>query len=205
MRQLIPLFALLTLAAPLDASPLVDSATAASPSRIPRVRAGDSRSAVLLTKGLERSSTLRALVQQLEQRDVIVYIEMQPALKSRFAGMLTWIVATPTHRYVRVSINPTLTTDLGISTLGHELQHALEVANAPQVRCANSLEKYYAAHGDPSRSDRSGWDTEAARLAGEAVRREIATRSAVVADSIQEFDPDDWLIVYRRARGMLPP
>jgi hypothetical protein len=172
----------------------------------PRVRAGDARSAMLLTQGLQRSETLRGLVTQLERRDVIVYVEMQPALKKRLAGTMTWITATPNHRYVRVSINPELNTDMAIATLGHELQHVVEVANAPGVVSDQTLEKFYRVHGDANRAEFNGWDTEAARVAGHEVRRELAAvRSARVADSIQQFDPNDWLVVYRRARGMLPP
>jgi hypothetical protein len=174
--------------------------------RTPRVRASDARTAVLLTQGLQRSETIRALVNRLERRDVIVYIEIQPALKKRLAGTLTWMTSTVSHRYVRISINPELNTEMAISTLGHELQHALEVANAPEVVSDNALEKFYRVHGDSNRAQVNGWDTEAARVAGEDVRRELAaTRSARVADSIQQFDPDGWLVVYRRARSMLPP
>jgi hypothetical protein len=174
--------------------------------RSPRVRAGDARSGVLLTEGLERSETIRTLVTQLQRRDVIVYIEMQPALKKRLAGTLTWVGATPTHRYVRISLSPDLGTEIAIATLGHELQHALEVANAAEIVSDRTLERFYRAHGDSNRAQANGWDTEAARVAGDVVRRELAnSRSARVAETIQQFDPNDWLVVYRRTRGMLPP
>jgi hypothetical protein len=186
-------------AAPNDAA--LDSAARAT-----RVRASDTRTATLLVQGLQRSETIRGLVNHLEQRDVIVYIETQPNLKKRLAGTLTWLTATKAHRYVRISINPDMSTDMAIATLGHELQHALEVAHAPQIVSPETLERYYRAHGDSSSSERSGWDTEAARLVGEGVRRELASlRSTRVADSIQPFDPNDWLVVYRHTRGMLPP
>ena len=205
MRTLLTLVALFVSTANVAfASP--DAPRGADEARTPRVRSGDTRSAALLTKGLERSATIRALVHHLEQRNVIVYIQIQPALKRRLAGTLTWITNTPTHRFVRVSINPELKTEDAIATLGHELQHALEVAQAPEIVSAQTLEKYYARHGEISRTERNGWDTQAARTAGDDVRRELAeTRNARVADSIQQFDPDDWLNVYRRARGMLPP
>ena len=206
MLKLVTFIALLSTAAPMSAVAAPDTPASSRTLLTPRVRASDSRTAVLLTKGLQRSATIRQLVQQLERGDVIVYIEMQPTLKRRLAGMLTWITNTKTHRYVRVSINPELNTEIAISTLGHELQHALEVANAPAIVSAQTLEQYYAAHGDSSSAERNGWDTQAARLAGDEVRRELAgTRGTRVADSIQQLDPDYWLVVYRRARGMLPP
>ena len=192
------------LAHPVGASPTPPVLDPAA--RTARVRAADVRSAQLLVLGLQRSDTIRALVNQLEERDVIVYIEIQPALKRRLAGTLTWLTATAAHRYVRISINPELSTDLAISTLGHELQHAVEVAHAPQIVSNRTLEHFYREHGENSRYERNGWDTEAARVAGDDVRRELADgRPARVVDSIQPFDPDQWRIVYRRARGMLPP
>jgi hypothetical protein len=171
-----------------------------------RVRTTDTRAATLLIQALDRSATVRALVNQLEQRDVIVYIGMQPKLTKRLAGALTWLTATKEHRYVRVSLNPQLHTELAIATLGHELQHALEVANAPEIVCEKTLARYYSHHGDSSAVHGNGWDTAAARDVGADVRRELAGLQARrVNDSIQPFDPDDWLVVYRRARSMLPP
>lgn len=181
--------------------------------RAVRVRSADTRAAALLVEGLERSATMRALVTQIEQRDVIVYVAMQPALRQRLAGTMTWVTATGAHRYVRISINPELSTDLAISTIGHELQHALEVANAPQIVSERTLAAFYRLHGNSSNPRINGWDTEAARVAGIDVRRELASAAgrmgtlptARVTDSIQEFSPDDWFVVYRRARSMLPP
>jgi hypothetical protein len=205
MLKLVTLTAILiTAPGALFAAP---GANADDPSaRSPRVRAGDSRTATILLKGLERSDTIRSLVRQLEQRDVIVYLEMQPYMKRPLAGTMTWITATATHRFVRISINSELSTDAAVATLGHELQHALEVANAREIIDSQTLAAYYAKHGDNNRRHNNGWDTEAARVAGEDVRRELAGLPTTrVAESIQELNPDDWLIVYRRTRGMLPP
>jgi hypothetical protein len=205
LRLLVVTTMLIATTAPIAGAPLAGPERAAE-LHTARVRAADSRSASLLVQGLERSATLRRLVERLELADVIVYVEMQPSLKRAIAGTLTWMTATKTRRYVRISINPELSTDAAIATLGHELQHAFEVAEAPQIIDATTLARYYAAHGEVSRVDAAGWDTVAARLAGNEVRRELAMqRTTRVADSIQQFELEDWLIVYRRARGMLPP
>lgn len=192
--------------------PVVTASPADAPatSRSTRVRSSDARTAALLVQGLQRSATIRRLVEQLEHADVIVYLEMKPALQRRLAGTLTWMTKTKDHRYVRISLNPDMTTDALIATLGHELQHALEVARAPQIVNDDTLARFYELHVDSIRTKATGWDTEAARQAGELVRRELAfaARTASptrVADSIQDLDPDQWLNVYRRARGMLPP
>jgi hypothetical protein len=176
-------------------------------SRNPRVRPYDGRTAQLLLEGLERSATLRAIVDRLEQLDVIVYLQMQPALRKKLSGTLTWLAATQSNRYVRISLNPEIMHDTLISALGHELQHALEVAEAPAVVDPTSLQAYYEKHGLSMAQHDNGWDSLAARLVGDHVRRELAgMRTArVAADSIQGFNPREWHIVYRRARSMLPP
>ena len=172
----------------------------------PRVRPYDGRSASLILEGLERSSTLRAIVDRLEQLDVIVYVEMQPALRKKLAGKMTWLTGTASHRYVRISLCPELSQDTLIATLGHELQHALEVAEAPAIVDAASLQAYYEQHGVSSPGQVNGWDSLAARAIGDEVRRELAgMRGRVVADSTRAFNPEAWDTMYRRSRSLLTP
>jgi hypothetical protein len=166
-----------------------------------RVRPHDNRSGILLLRGIERSPTLRLIVDQLETRDVIVYIVMQPTLKPDIAGHLTWLTSAGGVRYVRISLNPTLANETLVSVLGHELQHALEVALAPAIVDETSLEDYYRHHGIQMRLHTSGWDTFAAREAGELVRREITDMPAVSrAESVARFDPAGWSVAYNRMR-----
>lgn len=172
---------------------------------LPRVRPYGYRAMQLFLQGMERSRTMRALVDRLEQSDVIVYVEMQPAIVGRLAGKMTWVAAAGRFRYVRVSLNPQLQTDLLIATLGHELQHALEVALEPRIVSEPTLEAFYARHGMSMLNETSGWDTEAAREMGDVVRRELGViRSARVAESVQTWDPAEWPIVYRQVRNRLP-
>jgi hypothetical protein len=209
MRIAVTLLTTLVTFAPLAvfASQPSDLDPSSAISRNPRVRPYDSRAAKLLLEGMERSVTLRALADRLEQLDVIVYLEMQPALRKKLAGTLTWMAATPSNRYVRISLNPEITRDALIAALGHELQHAVEVAEAPWVVDPASLQAYYQKHGISTAQHINGWDSLAARVTGDDVRRELAYARTVrvVADSIQPFNPQEWHIVYRRARSMLPP
>jgi hypothetical protein len=60
-----------------------------------------------------------------------------------------------------------------MSVVGHELQHALEVAMNTDVRDDVSFGALYARIGDqPARPDR--YDTAAAREAGRRVRNEMS-------------------------------
>jgi hypothetical protein len=174
---------------------------AANPTGGARVRPYDRRSAALVVEGLHRSERLRLLIDQLEQRHVIVYVQMQPSLKGRLAGSLTWVAGTREFRYVRVSLNPELRGPAAIATLAHELQHALEVANEPSIIDAKSLSVYYRRNGINMSARHAGWDTEAARTVGDEVRQELAHgREGRIVESLRDFNPRDWHIVYRRAR-----
>lgn len=184
----------------LVAALLHPSLTFANAIAVPRIRPVERRSANLLLEGLQRSETVRALVDRLEGKDLIVYVEMQPKLKARLAGALTWVTATPKFRYVRISWNPDISTNAAIATLGHELQHALEIAAQPSIVSDSTLEAYYREHGIDMRSH-NGWDTIAARDRGDDVRRELASvRMPAVIESLQDGDPSEWQVAYRRTR-----
>src|SRR5262245_18512370 len=165
----------------------------------PRVRTYDERSATILLDGIRRSETFRAVIEALEHRDLIVYVQIQPSLKSRLAGMMTWLCATKRFRYVRVGLSPELRGDAAIATLGHELQHALEVANAPSIVDTRSLHAHYQQVGISMRSHNNGWDTEAARQIGDDVRRDLAVTGASAFEAVRDFDPKTWPILYRTA------
>jgi hypothetical protein len=167
----------------------------------PRVRPYDGRSAALFLEGMRRSETFRALVDQIEARDVIVYLQMEPSLDDSLAGMLTWLTATPHFRYVRVSLNPALNTETVIAVLGHELQHALEVATEPSIIDADSLSGFYERTGIRMSTHDNGWDTVAARTKGREVRRDLSgSRVARATELPHPFNALEWHIVYNRAR-----
>lgn len=169
----------------------------------PRIRPYDGRVAAALVDGLRRSPTLRAMVDQIEQGDVIVYLESRASLrKEHLGGLLTWLTATPAFRYVRVSINPELPRNSAIATIGHELQHVLEVVSDPSIIDSTSMEAFYQRNGISMRRSTNGWDSLRARDAGDEVRRDLnGGRSTHVAlDSGGDVDPALWTTVYRTAR-----
>ena len=167
----------------------------------PRVRPDDGRSAAMVLEGMERSATLRALIDALETRDVIIYIQMQPMLKGRLAGSVTWVTAAGRFRYIRLSWSPDLSASAAIATLGHELQHALEIANEPSIVSAETLETFYRSNGISMRAH-NGWDTLAARDRGDIVRKEIASvRGSRGSETLQGYNPESWPAIYTQARG----
>jgi hypothetical protein len=167
MLWLVP--ALLTvLVAPPDASALLSS-----PDR--RVRSIDRRINQLLEIGLERSPTFAQLVRTLNASDVIVYVERSHDLPKTLAGRLVLLPMAGAHRYLRIQIRNDLTAAETIALIGHELQHALEIAGAPAVRDATTMLSLYRRIGHPSAGTQHAFDTDAAQAAGRQVRVELAS------------------------------
>jgi hypothetical protein len=150
------------------------SALAAEPNGGPRLRPQDARIAQVLKEGSARSATFKALVDRIEASNVIVYVALNPILRSSLSGALTWMTRAGEYRYVRASISPDLTINHMIASVAHELQHAVEVIEDESVVDERTLVALYRRIGLPSRAaGPSGWDTEAAQRTGTQVRREL--------------------------------
>ena len=148
----------------------------------PRLRPQDARIKAAITEGMGRSATFKALVDRIESSDVIVYVAMNPTIKSSLSGMLTWMTQAGGFRYVRASISPDQTFDQLIATIGHELQHALEVTEDAAVLDEKSLVALYrriGVHNDAVAP--ALWETAAAQQTGSQVRRELHAMPALVA------------------------
>jgi len=135
----------------------------------------------LLTPGLEgvldagyrNSLTFRALVDALEQSDVVVYVTTGTQAAG-VIGTTQFVARGGATRYLRVTLAREVNGDAAVALLGHELQHALEIANAGSVVDARSVEALYRAEGEcvqvgPVRR----YDTPAARDVERRVLTEI--------------------------------
>ena len=141
----------------------------------PRVRPTDTRIAALLKSGLDRSTLLRKIVDQIDAGNTIVYVGLDPQMKKQgLSGRLTFTGNAGTYRYLRVVINPDLGADQIIAAVAHELHHALEVVASPGVRSEKDLRDLYQRIGRENRTTSgTGWETAAARQVGVDVRREL--------------------------------
>ena len=71
---------------------------------------------------------------RLEHSDVIVYIEEVPRLPGGLEGRMMMLPLSHGQRYVRIQIALRGAPDDSVALLGHELQHATEVAQEIAVR-----------------------------------------------------------------------
>jgi hypothetical protein len=184
MRQLLALVVLCCFA--LTSSAIASGDPASSvPATIdgggPRIRPQNAYIAELLKTGRARSATLRSLAERIEASNVIVYIAVNPLLKSGLSGALNWMTRAGEFRYVRASLSRDLTPDQMIATLAHELQHAAEVAEDATVISEDTLVAMYRRIGLPSRASVPGWETIAAQQIGYQVRRELSAPAITLA------------------------
>ena len=159
------------------------SAIAGPPDGGQKLRPQDDRIALAIKEGSARSTTFKALVDRIEASDVIVYVAINPQIKSTLSGALTWMTRAGDFRYVRASLAPDLPFDQMIASVAHELHHAVEVIEDPTVVDEKSLVELYRRIGLPSRAaGPSGWETLAAQRTGSQVRRElIAVPTTIIA------------------------
>jgi len=142
--------------------------------RMPHVRTPSARIRELIHEGCRRSPTFRSIFETVEQSDLIVYVETTAAAPPGVDAWLQYEGESPVNRFLRIFVKVPTSDEALIVLVGHELQHATEVAAASDVRNQRSLEALYRRAGDWSGA---GWDSAAARWASKIVRDEL--RSAV--------------------------
>jgi hypothetical protein len=143
----------------------------------------------LVAEAVQRSSILTALLRKLEQTDLVVYVtDVMPTRMPGPASYLTFLSRDATARYLLIRIDHWRVSSPRerIALLGHELQHALEVAAAPEVTDPGGLARLYRRIGWEGQRDQ--FETEAAQTMGNRVRREVGKsddrkRGAVIATS----------------------
>jgi hypothetical protein len=149
-----------------------DGGLLSSPDR--RVRSTDRRIVDLLEMGIQRSPTFASLVKALNASDVIVYVERVRELPPMLAGRLVLLPIAGERRYLRIQVRGDLSQVELIALIGHELQHALEIASEPTVRDAPAMLTLYQRIGRPTAGAEHTFDTIAAQDTGRQVRQELA-------------------------------
>jgi hypothetical protein len=156
----------------LSAEPITDG-------RRPHIRTTDQRLIRLVRDGIRDSETFRGLVERLNRSDVVVYLECgrhtAPA-----DGRLTFVTTAGGYRYVHVRVARLPSADVQIALIGHELQHAVEIAEAPDIVDSLSLAREYQRIGfvSPRLTPGVSFDSGAAVEAGQRVLRELSRKQS---------------------------
>ena len=140
------------------------------------IRSSDRALNELLAEGYTRSTTFQRLVDSISMTNTLVYVEAGVCAFGHVnACLLPFMATTDKGRYLRVVITQPLNLakrDRLIALIGHELQHALEVAERPEVIDVTSMIAMYRRIGFPLKG-RAGYETSAARAAGTAIFEEL--------------------------------
>jgi len=99
---------------------------------------------VLVNEGKARSETFRRLVATLDASGVIVYLEPKVTRRALGGYLLHDVGGGGEWRYLRIAVDFQGAPNRVIALLAHELQHAVEVAQVPEARDGESLEKLFS-------------------------------------------------------------
>jgi hypothetical protein len=142
----------------------------------PGIRTTEPYIANLVEIGVKQSPSFRALVEQLDRTDVVVYVR-RVQLAPQHSGQLTFLSAVGGLRYVMVRLAFDRPVREKLATLGHELQHALEIAARADIvdadSLASALEEFGIEQGGYGGIGRS-FETAAAREVGIRIRKEVS-------------------------------
>jgi len=127
----------------------------------------------LLAEARRRSPTIARLLSALDASDLVVYLDVRLMPRCR-TGRLRLVASNGPRRFVKVDVSATARWDEALGWLGHELQHAVEVASAPDVRDDGSLERFYRRIGNPQPAQASTFETEEAIKVRAQVLAELA-------------------------------
>jgi hypothetical protein len=138
------------------------------------VRSSSTQITALLLGGVRDSPTLKRLIEKLETTDGIVYVESGTCRRGADkldACLANDVVAAGAHRYLRVLVNLGKNRVDLTGSIGHELQHAVEVLSDRSVTSTASMLASYQGDG---RNGARSYETTAAVDTGLTVAREIA-------------------------------
>ena len=140
--------------------------------------------AALLTDARRVSPTVARQMADLDRSGVVVYVKVRLVPRCS-TGRLALLGASGDVRYLKIEISATNRRDDAIGWLGHELQHALEVAAAADVRNEAGLERLYRRIGRPQVHHASRFETDAAVTVGEQVLGEVRASRRTLTGSSQ--------------------
>jgi hypothetical protein len=108
------------------------------------VRSAQPQVVSVIRDGLSRSATFASLLTTLNESDVVAYVEALWKMPPGLEGYLNHeVLASGGRRYVRIMVDIQLGHDRLIKIIAHELQHAVEVAQAADVRSDEDVRKLF--------------------------------------------------------------
>jgi hypothetical protein len=141
-----------------------------------RLKLMDRTAYELAREGCRGSATFRGLVRRIEELRGFVYVTSLVKLTATTEGVLLHrIQLTPDgSRCLWIVVKRDRLSFYRVGVLGHELQHALEVLEDPDVRSSDDIERLFRRQRPAN--DGQILETDAALAAGDRVVSELAKR-----------------------------
>jgi hypothetical protein len=137
-----------------------------------RMRTHHRRILGAMIEGQQRSMTFNTIFDRVASSDLIVYLESGRCASIHVLSCLAISSGANGQRYVRITIDTDHTRGLIIQQIAHELQHAAEIATAPEVVDAPGLRSLYRQIGRAVAGPDT-FETTAAALVAAAVSAEM--------------------------------
>jgi hypothetical protein len=118
------------------------------------------------------SPLVRDLVRQLEGSNLVVHIESTRSLPFGVAGTMRFVASRGGYRYVRIQLATDNRPDARAAVLGHELQHACELA-ASDAYDQDAVKRLFKAAGHNPGPSEDVFETRAAILVERQVKTEL--------------------------------
>lgn len=135
-----------------------------------RLRSSNAAVAAVIRAATEQSATFRGLADAINGSDGIVYVEAGTCGHGVRACLALSVTKAGPNRLLRVVVDTNKVDWDLMGSIGHELQHAIEVLSTPSVTTTSALYFFYE-QARPTSSRR--FETEAAVEAGNRVRAEV--------------------------------
>lgn len=144
-----------------------------------RVRGVSARVVTIVNEAAARSDTFRELVGRIGTTDGIVYIAEGQCGHGVRACLLLTMTTMGQNRVLRVLVDPRKSDPELMGSIGHELQHAMEVLSHPSVRSYSAMILLFKKTCDECGRR---FETDDAVRAGVAVRNELRGQELVARD-----------------------
>ena len=143
----------------------------------PHIRSTEAALRAAMADGVRVSPTLQRLVDRLETSDVVVYLMFDRSTTPALAAHTSLLTAAGGRRYLRVSIDRRYAGCRLVGILGHELQHAVEIADSPSTTDQGRVAALYQRIGFRSAGIGDDcFDSVGAIVIGRIIEREALAR-----------------------------
>lgn len=150
----------------------------------PSVRPLDPIACEAFARGMQRSETFRELVAGLERDGLIVHVVTRRDLPTSLTGATRFAADRGGSIYLRIELSASVPPGARVAVLGHELQHASEIA-ASGARTSEAVAAYYKAAGRRATTIENGWETTAAEMAERRIWIELHSRTHLTARAVE--------------------